>query len=109
MAVLLVDLIFEEREKWHTSTIAGVGLLAALVPVLTLAADGADRSMFGGAYVVDNFALVLKALFLVVGLRRRCCCRPTTSTRATTTEGEYYFLILSSLLGHDGHGARPAT
>ena len=23
--------------------------------------------MFGGAYVVDNFALVLKALFLVVG------------------------------------------
>ena len=38
-----------------------------LVPVLTLAVDGADRSMFGGAYVVDDFALVLKALFLVAG------------------------------------------
>src|SRR3954447_12176537 len=63
--VLLVDLLFEDRARWAPSTIAGLGLLAALIPVLTLAIDGNDRSMFGGAYVVDNFALVLKALFLI--------------------------------------------
>src|SRR5690606_27317262 len=34
--LLLVDLLFEERSKWAASTIAGVGLLAACVPLLTL-------------------------------------------------------------------------
>ena len=63
--VLLVDLVSDERGKWATSTVAGIGLLGAMVPILTLAVDGADRSMFGGAYVVDNFSLVFKALFLV--------------------------------------------
>src|SRR5207244_1067895 len=67
VVVLVADLLFEEREKYRTSTIAGLGVLAALVPVVTLAANGNDRSLFGGAYVVDNYALVMKGLFLVVG------------------------------------------
>ena len=29
-------------------------------------------SMFGGAFVVDNYALAFKGFFLVVALRRRC-------------------------------------
>ena len=65
--LLLVDLVFEQRARQAMPTIAGLGLLASLVPVLTLAWDGADRSLFGGAYVVDNYALVLKGLFLVAG------------------------------------------
>ena len=67
LLLLVIDAVFEERARWATSTIAGIGLLASLVPILTLAVDGADRSMFGGAYVIDNFALVLKGLFLVAG------------------------------------------
>ena len=57
VVVLVADLLFEDRQRWQTSRIASIGVLAALVPVLTLAADGANRSMFGGAYVVDNYAL----------------------------------------------------
>lgn len=98
VVVLLVDLFLPEGTRGVTPGIAGVGLLAALVPVITLAVDGADRSMFGGAYVVDNFALVLKGLFLVAGY-----VVVLLSTQYVTDgdyyEGEYYFLLLSSILG----------
>jgi NADH-quinone oxidoreductase subunit N len=98
VAVLLADLVFEEREKWATSTIAGIGLLVALVPVLTLAADGTDRIMFGGAYVVDNYALVMKALF--VGATYITLLLSTNYIEeGDYYQGEYYFLILSSVLG----------
>ena len=70
VVLLIADLFLPERQKWATSTIAGLGLLASLVPILTLAIDGTDRVMFGGGYVVDNFALVLKTLFLLTGVRR---------------------------------------
>ena len=41
--LLVADLFLPERQKWATSTIAGLGLLAAFVPILTLAVDGDDR------------------------------------------------------------------
>src|SRR5204863_337854 len=56
VVLLVADLFLPERQKWATSTIAGLGLLAALVPILTLAVNGNDRSMFNGGYVVDNFS-----------------------------------------------------
>ena len=96
--VLVADLVLPEDRKGLLPSIAGLGLLGALVPVLTLAHDGQDRAMFGGAYAVDNFALVLKALFLVAGY--------VTVLQSTNyiaegdyAEGEYYFLLLSSILG----------
>ena len=66
LVVLVVDLVFEERARWATSTITGLGLLGALVPILTLAVNGHDRVMFGGAYAVDNFALVMKGMLLAL-------------------------------------------
>ncbi|HSH58763.1 MAG TPA: NADH-quinone oxidoreductase subunit N [Acidimicrobiales bacterium] len=98
VVLLLVDLIFEERARWATSTIAGIGLLASVVPVLTLAVDGADRNLFGGAYVVDDFALVLKALFLVAGYVTVLISTDYIAD-GDYYEGEYYFMLLSSLLG----------
>jgi NADH-quinone oxidoreductase subunit N len=98
VVLLLVDLIFEERARWATSTIAGVGLLASVVPVLTLAVDGADRSLFDGAYVVDDFALVLKALFLVAGYVTVLISTDYIAD-GDYYEGEYYFMLLASLLG----------
>jgi NADH-quinone oxidoreductase subunit N len=96
--VLVADLFLPEDRKALLPSLAGLGLLAALIPVLTLAVDGTDRSMFGGTYVVDNFALVVKALFLVAGY--------VTVLQSTNyiaegdyAEGEYYFLLLSSILG----------
>ena len=45
--------------------LASFGLLAALVPIVSLAVFGdPSRSMLGDAYVVDRFSLVLKGLFL---------------------------------------------
>ena len=96
--VLLLDLVFEERGRWATSSIAGIGLLAAMVPVLTLAVDGFDRSMFDGAYVVDNFALVTKALFLVSGYVT-ILISSRYIAEGDYYEGEYYFMLLSAILG----------
>src|SRR5919206_2496383 len=98
VAVLVADLVFEDREKWKTSTMAGLGLLVSLVPVLTLAADGTDRTMFGGAYVVDNFALVMKGLFLAAGYVT-VLLSTNYVDEGDYYQGEYYFLLLASLLG----------
>jgi NADH-quinone oxidoreductase subunit N len=96
--LLVVDLLFEERARYATSTLAALGLLGAMVPILTLAHDGADRSMFGGAYMVDNFALVLKALFLIGGFLTVLISTDYIG-EGDYYEGEYYFLLLASLLG----------
>jgi NADH-quinone oxidoreductase subunit N len=98
VAVLIADLLFEEREKYQTSTIAGVGCLAALIPILYLAGNGADRSMFGGAYMVDNYALLMKALFLVAGYVT-ILLSTNYIEEGDYYQGEYYVLLLTALLG----------
>ena len=71
--VLMVDLFVPDHRRWITGTLSGLFLLGALLPVVTLAVIGDDvrSSLSGegvtGRYVVDNFALVLKALFLLAG------------------------------------------
>ena len=84
LIVLIADLLLPNRAAWQTSRIAGGRSARRADPVLTLAVDGQNRSMFGGAYVVDNYALAFKGFFLVVGTSRSCS-RSITSTRATTT------------------------
>jgi NADH-quinone oxidoreductase subunit N len=98
VAVLVVDVIKPEGNNPLLSSLAGIGILASLVPVLTLAVDGADRWLFDGAYVVDNFSLVLKALFLVSAY---VVVLMSTNyiAEGDYAEGEYYLLLLSSLLG----------
>ena len=97
--VLLADLFLEERRKWVLSTVASFGLLAAFLPILTLAMFGDDtRSMVGGAYVVDNFALVLKALFIGVGYVVLLMSTNYVE-EGDYYQGEFYFLLLCSILG----------
>ena len=98
VAVLVVDLIKPDGNNPFLSSIAGLGVLGALIPVITLATDGADRFLFDGAYVVDNFSLVVKALFLVSGY---VVILMSTNyiAEGDYAEGEYYFLLLCSLLG----------
>ena len=48
--------------------------------------------MFGGAYVVDNFALVLKALFLVAGYVV-VLLSTNYIAEGDYWEGEYYLLL----------------
>jgi NADH-quinone oxidoreductase subunit N len=98
VVVLVADLLFEERQRWQTSRIASIGVLAALVPVLTLAADGHNRSLFGGAYVVDNYALALKGFFIVVTYVTLLISVDYIG-EGDYYQGEFYVLMLTSLLG----------
>jgi NADH-quinone oxidoreductase subunit N len=96
--VLVADLFLPEDRKGLLPSLAGLGLLGAMIPILTLAIDGSDRTMFGGAYAVDNFALVLKALFVVAGYVV-VLLSTNYVAEGDYAEGEYYFLLLSSILG----------
>lgn len=98
LAVLVVDLFVDEDRKAIVAQLAGVGVLASLVPILFLAVDGNDRSMFSGAYVVDDFALVFKALFLVSGYVVLLMSADHIE-EGDYWKGEYTFLLMSSLLG----------
>jgi NADH-quinone oxidoreductase subunit N len=97
--VLLLDLFLDETQKYLIPPIAGFGVLAAALPLVFLAVQGDDvRSMFGGAYVSDNFALVLKGLFLASGYVVLLMSNRYIE-EGDYHKGEYYFLLLSSLLG----------
>ena len=98
LLVLLADLVVPEDRKVTVTNLAGIGVLASLVPIITLAADGSDRSMFGGSYAVDNFSLLLKALFLVSGYVV-LLLSTNYIDEGDYWEGEYSFLLLSSILG----------
>lgn len=96
--IILIDSFSGVTKRWTASTLAGVGLLGGLIPIATLAHDGVTRELFSGAYVVDDFALVLKALFLVIGY---VVVLMSTNFIAEGDywEGEYYQLLLASILG----------
>ena len=94
---LLVDLFVPSRPQL-VPRLASLGVLAALIPVLTLAADGADRSMFGGAIVIDNYALAFQGFFLVVAYLSLLLSFDTIG-EGDYYRGEYYVLLLTSVLG----------
>ena len=97
--VLVADVVLPLERKWIVPNLASFGLLAAFVPIVTLALFGTDsRSMVGGAYVVDSFALVLKGLFIAVGYVVLLMSSNYVE-EGDYYEGEYYFLVLSSILG----------
>ena len=97
--VLLVDLFIAESKKWLTATIAGIVLIASVVPLVTLAVIGDDsRSMFDGRYVVDEFSLIMKALFLVAGYVV-VLLSTNEIEEGGYYQGEYYVLLLASVLG----------
>jgi NADH-quinone oxidoreductase subunit N len=96
MLVLVVDLFLPARLKWGAMPIGLLGVLGSLVAVLTLIGD--QRATFGGAFVVDNFAVLFKVFFLaaaviVLAVSRHYFDRPGYY------QGEYYFLLLTSFLG----------
>jgi NADH-quinone oxidoreductase subunit N len=98
VVVLVADLVLPDREAWRTSSITALGLLAALIPIATLAYSGDDRSMFGGAYVVDHYALALKAFFIVAAYIT-VLISVDYIREGDYYNGEYYFLLLVSTFG----------
>ncbi len=96
--VTLLDIVLLERGRAYTSALAGIGLLVALIPIVTLAADGTTREMFGGAFVVDDFALILKAMFIVVAYIV-VLLSTNYVAEGDYWENEYYGLMLSAVMG----------
>jgi len=106
LAVLAADLLLGEDRKYVVGVIGLVGLIAAAFPLLTLSlcenlsfCDGETaRVLFGGSYVVDDFALVLKGLFILVGaLSILMSVGYLESDRYY--QGEFYFLVIASVAG----------
>lgn len=99
VVVLLLDLFLAEHHKWVLAPATGFTLLGAFIPVLTLAlSDEGTRSLFDGRYVIDDFSLVLKGLFLLAGYVI-ILLSSDYIREGEYYEGEYWFLMLTSLLG----------
>jgi NADH-quinone oxidoreductase subunit N len=97
--VLMLDLFIDERKKWMLTAVSSFTLLAAIVPVLMLALSETEvRTMFDGRYVVDNFSLVMKAVFLIAGYVV-VLLSSSHIEQGEYWRGEYWFLLLTSLLG----------
>ena len=97
--VLMIDLMLEDSKKWAIATVTGFVSLAAFIPVVTLAVVGDDsRSMFDGRYVVDNYALILKALFLLTAYVVILMSQNELE-EGGYYQGEFYVLMLCSVLG----------
>jgi len=106
VAVVAIDLVLPDRLKYLAGVTALVGLVAAAFPLLTLATcgelggctDTGVRSLFGGSYVIDDFALVLKGLFIVVGVITLLLSVGYIESD-DYYQGEFYFLVLASITG----------
>ena len=98
--VTLADLIWLERIRKFIPTLTAFGFLAALVPVATLWDQGGDlpRSMFDGSYVIDDYSLVLKGMFLLTGYVI-VLISTNYMNEGDYYDSEYYQLISASVLG----------
>ena len=96
LVVLVTDLFLPPRRKWVSMPVGLVGVLASLIAVLTLLGD--ERATFGGAFVVDNFALLFKVIFLVAAIIVLAVSL-SYFNQPGYYQGEYYFLLLTSFLG----------
>mgnify|MGYP000928888082 CR=1 FL=1 len=98
-ALILIDLFIDESRRWLLASLAGFGLLITMLPILTLAVDdGPARAMFGGAYAVDDFSLVVKSLFILAGYIVVLLSQHYVE-EGDYHRGEYYVLLLTSVLG----------
>jgi NADH-quinone oxidoreductase subunit N len=94
--VLVVDLFTDDPKL--PAQVSSFGILGSLIPVLTLAVDGGTRSLFGGAFVVDAYSLVLTGFFLVAGYVTLLVSFDYIK-EGDYYQGEYYVLLLTSVLG----------
>ena len=98
VVVLIADFFFQYRRRFQTSRLATIGVLAAMVPVVTLAVEGGTRRMFGGALVVGPYAIALTGFFLAAAYVTLLLSVDYIGD-GDYYQGEFYVLMLTSLLG----------
>ncbi len=96
LLVLAADLALRGDAKQLVNPLAMVGTVVAIV--FTLALWGEDRATFGGSFVVNDYTVVFKLLFLgsllaILGISWRFFAE------GRYFQGEYYFLLLTSFIG----------
>jgi NADH-quinone oxidoreductase subunit N len=98
LVVLALDLLLPRPLKYWTATVAVLGVTLSALPLILLWAGDARTPMFEGSYVIDDFSIVLKGLFLVAGyITLLMSVSFIESDRYY--QGEYYVLLLCSILG----------
>jgi NADH-quinone oxidoreductase subunit N len=96
LVVLAADLALRGDAKQFVNPIAALGTVVAIV--FTAVLWGQDRVTFGGQFVVNDYAVVFKLLFLgtllaILGISWRFFAE------GRYFQGEYYFLLLTSFIG----------
>jgi NADH-quinone oxidoreductase subunit N len=105
LLVLIVDLFLAPQRKWLAMPLSLFGVLGALAAVLTFPGHvgGAGRATFcdtagGCSFVVDNFAVLFKVIFLV-SAAVVLLLSLNYFEEGRYYQGEYYFLLLVSFFG----------
>ncbi len=94
--VLVADLFLPDDAKWLAMPLSAAGLVGTLAAVVSLI--GEDRLTLAAAFEVDNFAILFKVLFCIIGLLILAISFDYFRS-GKYYQGEYYFLMLCSLLG----------
>ena len=96
LLVLAADLALRGDAKQFVNPLAALGTVGAIVATVTLWGD--ERVTFGTMYVVDDFAVAFKLLFLGTLLAILAISwRYAAENRLF--QGEYYFLLITSFIG----------
>jgi NADH-quinone oxidoreductase subunit N len=96
LLVLALDLSLRGDAKQLVNPIAAFGTTVAIVFTVVLYGD--QRETFGGTFVVNDYAVIFKLLFLgsllaILGISWRFFAE------GRYFQGEYYFLLLTSFIG----------
>ncbi|MGH2731281.1 MAG: NADH-quinone oxidoreductase subunit N [Actinomycetota bacterium] len=94
--VLIADLFLPKEAKWVAMPLAAAGLVGTLAAVVSLV--GEERVTLANSFVVNDFALLFKGLFCLIGLLVLAISFHFFRS-GRYYQGEYYFLLLCSLLG----------
>jgi NADH-quinone oxidoreductase subunit N len=96
LLVLALDLSLRGDAKQLVNPVAALGTTVAIVFTIVLYGD--QRETFGGTFVVNDYAVIFKLLFLgsllaILGISWRFFAE------GRYFQGEYYFLLLTSFIG----------
>jgi len=101
--VLLTDLFLCEKRRWVLAPMTIIGLLAAVVVLMT--SVPAEGIMFGGRFAMDPAAWWFKLSFLIAGILTVGISldlldnRVGTRMRGMGARGEYYTILLFTISG----------
>ena len=98
IAVLVVDLFLPDRAKSANAVISMAGVGGAAIALMSLIGSGTHRT-FSGMFVLDNYAMLFKFLFLAVAAMLIFMSVNYLNEVVRNIQGEFYFLLLTALLG----------